>query len=153
MFVSYPWIGSVLAVYTAALLILWFMALRYGRRERELGYDDGYESGQQAAAGLLDDSPTGWLAPLPAEPPVHTATYAGTVTTVGLPDDTFPGWPSSGRHARGPGLVDTMTGEGTRMLTTGDLAIVPQLVMADDFLRNLDAWERKARAECTGLLA
>jgi hypothetical protein len=152
--VTWPWMLSVLAIFLAGYAAMWALAFWHGRRERDIGYDDGLLAGEARSSKTAADAAywqgvSDTLATKQAVPE-----YVGTVTTMALPDDTFPGWPSSGRHSRGPGLVETMTGTAAeRMLTTGDLSLLPSLVQGDDFLRRLDSWERAARVECEGILS
>jgi hypothetical protein len=157
--VTWPWLWSVLAIFLAGYAAMWVLAFWHGRRERDIGYDDGVLDGEASSSKSAADAAY-WqgvsdaLGTRQAAIPATVPEYVGTVTTMDLPDDTFPGWPSSGRHSRGPGLVETMTGTAAeRMLTTGDLSLLPSLVQGDDFLRRLDSWERAARVECEGILS
>jgi hypothetical protein len=132
--VTYPWLWTVCAVVLAGYVAMWVIAFAYGRREYGIGYQDGCEAGTELGQRL---------APALAELP----TYAGTVTTMGLPDDTFPGYLPAGRHAAAVGPPSA-----ERMSATGDLSMLTARLNADLFLADLEDWDTRTMAKLEGML-
>jgi hypothetical protein len=130
LLMSWPWVWTVLSVITAGYAAFWWLTFWHGRRARAIGWEDGYDAAI-AAAGV------GELA---------GPEFAGTITMLGHPDDTFPGYLPTGRHA----AVQMEAAE--RMTTTGDLAMTTARLNAALFLAELEDWDVRTMAKLEGML-
>lgn len=111
--------------------------------ERSHWHEDGPEPAADEPDPAFWDTdpgpdPAGWVGELPP--------------AAADPAETFPGWPTRARHAAPPLEGKLLPRAEARLLTTGDMALVAPLVMAGEFLRQLDAWEVQACAAASEYL-